>query len=256
MGTALIMGMHVHGQEDQLILGERFTTPSKILGEDRTINIYRTSEAEGDLHVFYLLDGSWDEDLIPVCGLIRFASFPWVEMIPQALVVGITNVDRRRDLTHPTSIEEDRLEFPTTGGSERFMRFVNDELRPEITRRYGQAASSTLIGQSFGGLFALEVLRTSPGSFNNYIMVSPSLWWDKGSLIQQKQPEIAEGTGIYIAWGAEGEQMDAAMSSLQRSFEAPGSNKAKIMLDHLPDHDHADAMLLAVYRGLRHLFKK
>jgi predicted alpha/beta superfamily hydrolase len=57
-------------------------------------------------------------------------------------------------------------------------------------------------------LLATEILLKKSSIFNKYIIVSPSLWWDNGSLLNE-QSEIllksfASKTDIYIGIGKEG----------------------------------------------------
>src|SRR5690606_17936246 len=106
--------------------------------------------------VIYLLDGSLNEDFVHVSGLVQFLSFPWVGSLPPTIVVGIDNRDRRRDFTFPAQVEEDRKNYPTTGGSARFMEFLETELVPLVESLYPVNSERALIGQSLGGLLASE----------------------------------------------------------------------------------------------------
>ncbi len=89
---------------------------SSQLAEKRTLNIYLPEGyKENDTTrypVIYLLDGSADEDFIHVVGLVQFNTFPWINRIPKSIVVGIANVDRRRDFTYPTNRRKKRSVFP------------------------------------------------------------------------------------------------------------------------------------------------
>ena len=62
---------------------------------------------------------------------------------------------------------------------------IEKELQPYIETKYKTNNDKTIIGQSLGGLFATEVLLKKPTLFNKYIIISPSLWWDNGSLLNQ-----------------------------------------------------------------------
>src|SRR6476620_1537899 len=103
------------------VLGTTVEIKSTVLNEQRTLNIYLPpGYAEKDslrYPVIYLLDGSADEDFIHIAGLVQFLNFPWVNSVPNTIIVGIANVDRRRDLTFPTTIEKDKKDYPTTGSS-------------------------------------------------------------------------------------------------------------------------------------------
>lgn len=54
--------------------------------------------------------------------------------MPESIVVGIANVDRKRDFTYPSTIPIDRTEFPTSGGAAEFIAFIAQELQPYIQK--------------------------------------------------------------------------------------------------------------------------
>ena len=91
------------------ILGRIDKIPSVVLGETRTLNIYLPEGYSQDSStvypVIYLLDGSANEDFIHIVGVVQFLIM--IERMPKSIVVGIANVDRRRDFTMPTSVDQD-----------------------------------------------------------------------------------------------------------------------------------------------------
>jgi predicted alpha/beta superfamily hydrolase len=106
---------------------------------------------------------------------------------------------RYRDLTPVT---EDKTLFPTQpplaaadqgGGSELFYRFITEELRPAVSASYPlDAHHQTLYGHSLGGLFVLGVMFKHPESFDGYVASSPSIWWDKGSVLKDESGFLAK----------------------------------------------------------------
>ncbi len=72
-----------------------------------------------------MLDGSADEDFIHIVGLVQFNSFEWINHLPKSIVLGIATVDRKRDFTFPTNIEEDKKIIQNSGHSEMFIRFLS-----------------------------------------------------------------------------------------------------------------------------------
>ena len=122
------------------VLGSIEQIHSEILGEDRVLNIYLPEgySADDTTHypVIYLLDGSADEDFIHIVGLVQFNSFEWINRVPRSIVIGIATVDRRRDFTIPSTVEEERKSFPTTGHSDKFMSFLESELQPFVNKKY------------------------------------------------------------------------------------------------------------------------
>jgi len=239
------------------------------LGEKRVLNIYLP---EGYVKndrvrypVIYLLDGSADEDFIHIVGLVQFNNFEWIKRVPKSIVVGIASVDRRRDFTFPTSIQDDKKEFPSTGHSNKFIAFLEKELQPFIEKKYNGSGNRTIIGQSLGGLLATEILLKKPALFNKYIIVSPSLWWDNGSVLNEGSEILGEGyrqeTDIYIGVGKEGvtpgtipRVMEADAKLLFEKFRASRSKNVKVSFDYLPQEDHATIMHQAVYNAFRLIY--
>lgn len=247
-------------QSNTLNIGVIENINSVELGENRTLNIYLpegyTADAKDEYPVIYLLDGSMNEDFIHIVGVVQFLTM--IEKMPKSIVVGIANVDRKRDFTFPTTIEQDKKDFPTTGSSVKFMNFIEKELQPFIQKNYKVTASKTIIGQSLGGLFATEVLLKKPSLFNNYIIISPSLWWNNESLLAEapkllEQP-INTKTKVYIAVGSEGKQME---NDAKKLAEVLSKNKnLKTTFEPLPKENHLTILHNSVYRGLENLNAK
>lgn len=251
------------------VLGLIDKIQSKSLGEERILNIYVPEGYNRNdtvrYPVTYLLDGSADEDFIHVVGLYQFNSFEWIARVPKSIVVGIATVDRRRDFTYPTTIEKDKKKYPTTGHSDRFIDFLEKELQPFIEKKYKGTASRTIIGQSLGGLLATEILLKKPALFGKYIIVSPSLWWDNESLLNQGSPILFEHyshkTDVYIAVGKEGltpteipRVMEVDANLLAEKLRAAKSKNVQVFFDYLPGEDHGTIMHQAVSNGLRMLY--
>ncbi|MEO6906064.1 MAG: alpha/beta hydrolase-fold protein, partial [Ginsengibacter sp.] len=190
LSTTLTFGQKIKAARTDttkpFVLGVIDEIQSKELGEKRILNIYLPEGYNQNdttkYPVIYLLDGSANEDFIHIVGLVQFYTFEWINQIPKTIVVGIATVDRRRDFTFPTTLEEDRKAYPTTGHSDKFISFLKNELQSFIEKKYKANNDRTIIGQSLGGLLATEILLKEPTLFNKYIIVSPSLWWDNGSL--------------------------------------------------------------------------
>ncbi len=251
------------------VLGLTDEIQSKELGEKRILNIYLPEGYNKNdttkYPVTYLLDGSADEDFIHVVGLFQFNNFSWINRVPKSIVVGIATVDRRRDFTFPTTIEKDKARYPTTGHSDKFIAFIEKELQPFIEKKYKGNVSKTIIGQSLGGLLATEVLIKRPALFNKYIIVSPSLWWDNGSLLNQVSPALvasySQKIDVYIGVGKEGltstenpRVMEVDANLLADKISAAKNKAVTVYFDYLPQEDHGTIMHQAVFNALRALY--
>jgi uncharacterized protein len=217
------------------------------LNENRTLNIYLPQgfHKDSSYPVIYLLDGSADEDFIHVAGLVQFYNFPWVNVLPKSIVVGIANVDRRRDFTFPTTIEKDRKDFPTTGGSEKFIRFIENELQPYINQSFKTNGNNMIIGQSLGGLLATEVLLKKPELFSKYVIVSPSLWWDNESLLKTKLSSIRNKLWVYIAVGNEGKIMEDDAKALHELIKSKLTN-GTVQFEYISNKHHGNIFHQAI----------
>jgi len=242
-----------------LKIGDKIEIKSKILNENRILNIYLPNGYSKDstkkYPVIYLLDGSIDEDFIHIAGIVQFGSFSWINMIPETIVVGISNVDRKRDFTFPTTIERDKKDFPTTGKSEKFINFIENELQPFIDNNYNTSNTKTIIGQSLGGLLATEILLKKPHLFDNYIIVSPSLWWNNESLLKIESKEYKTKKSIYIAVGKEGEVMERTAKELYEKFNLEKKKNTELFYEFFEKQNHGDALHLAVYNAFEKIFK-
>lgn len=239
-------------------IGKTVKIKSKILKENRELNIYLPTNYQADslktYPIIYLLDGSKDEDFIHISGIVQFGSFSWINMLPESIVVGIANVDRKRDFTYPSNNQLDQKEFPTSGKSEVFINFIESELQPYINSKFRTTNNTTIIGQSLGGLLATEILLKKPDLFDNYIIVSPSLWWDDENLLNIKPINYNTNKSIYIAVGKEGEVMERTAKQLYEKLNSVQKENTKLFFNFLENKTHGDALHIAVYDAFEKIY--
>ena len=163
---------------------------SDVLGEERTILVrtppgYAASTIR--YPVLYLTDG--DAQIGHTAATVAFLARNG--RMPEMIIVGVTNTDRTRDLT-PTKAELAGAggtvnQFPTSGGSDKFLAFFERELIPKIEAGYRTAPFRVFAGHSFGGLFATYAAVAKPDLFNALIAVSPTLFWDNDLPIRKTE---------------------------------------------------------------------
>ncbi|MGS2727127.1 alpha/beta hydrolase [Psychroserpens sp. BH13MA-6] len=244
--------------ETDFSIGKSITIESTILDQTRDLNIYLPLNYSDDnsntYPVIYLLDGSKDEDFIHVSGIVQFGSFPWINMLPESIVVGIGNVDRKKDFTFPSQNKLDQKEFPTSGNSKKFIAFIEKELQPFIASNYKTNKIKTIIGQSLGGLLATEILFKNPELFDNYIIVSPSLWWNDEKLLDEVVTNFDSKKAIYIAGGKEGDVMERTAKELFTKLKKNQTQNTRLFYEFLEDKTHGDALHCAVYNAFEKIF--
>lgn len=271
----LFFAICAHGQNiaqpttNSIILGKAEVFHSAILSEDRTLNIYLPDgyNSNEKYPIIYLLDGSADEDFIHVTGIVQFNTIPWVNRIPKSIVIGIANTNRKLNFTSQSDNENDHKWVPTSGGSSLFISFIENELQPYVNKKFGGNKGNTIIGQSLGGLLAAEILFTKPQLFNQYIIISPSLWWRDGYLLREK-PLILDQAyttpiQIYIGVGKEGSIdgsknhiMEKDAELLAKKIKNGSSKNVKVFFNYLPDESHATITHQAVFNAFRFLYPK
>jgi predicted alpha/beta superfamily hydrolase len=177
---------------------------SQVLGESRKIYIqlpdsYTPGETR-EYPVVFILDG---EVFLPtVSDVLKYYSGGFM---PEMVLVGISNEENRtRDLT--TSTIETKYGMPfhqENGEAERFIAFIGKELIPYIESNYPVTSYRTIIGHSYGGLFAIYSLLTQPDVFANYLAIDPSLDWDGQKLIHEAQEKLVtrkyENKALFIS---------------------------------------------------------
>ncbi len=196
-----------------IVIGESRVLDSAVMGTKRTINVSLPPDyaEEGKTYpVLYLLDGGVDQDFLTVTGAMRLDTM-WGRS-RDAIVVGIQSVDRRAELTGPTSDPDLLATYPTAGQSEQFRRFLGDEVVPFVESHYRTNGESGVIGESLAGLFVLETWLRQPRLFTRYVAISPSLWWDHEKLTRLAPQLLREGDirpPLALVTENEGEEMAA-----------------------------------------------
>lgn len=173
-----------------LEIGKLLKIDSKILGEERPILVYTPDDyaSSGTPYpVLYLLDG--DYHFHHATGIVDFLSK--LGRIPRMIVVGIHNIDRNRDFL-PTRVND----FPPIAGADKFLAFIREELVPFMDKNYRTAPYRIICGHSYGGLFGIYFLVNSPGLFQAYIIISPSVYWDNCLLLKKTRELFKQTPGL------------------------------------------------------------
>ena len=188
------------------------------------------------------------------------------QLIPEILLIGIAyDVDydrfyrmRSLDLT-PTEVTTFRpggIHHPS-GGAEPFSRFIQAELIPHVDRTYRtQVSERALYGHSFGGLFGTYVLLHHPEMFNRYLLLSPSLWWDRKTLygdLDRLPPRIGP-TRLFMASGDLEPHIDDHQTAFTELLMRQDVGGLTIESEVLDNETHRTIFGPGFTRGLRFLY--
>ncbi|RYZ22286.1 MAG: hypothetical protein EOO16_09645 [Chitinophagaceae bacterium] len=261
----LAVGPSAAQQADSSIrIGHTERLYSKTLGESRTLYVHTPSNMkQGDRYpVLYLLDG---ESFIEMAaGQAAYLSESY-KIIPSLIIVAIRNTDRVRDFT-PTHFNAGPDGKPDTsanafgknsGGAEKFIAFLRNELLPYIEAKYPVAPYRILAGHSLGGLLAVHCLTWHPDLFNGYIAASPSLQWDNESALHRATEELGKSRldkRFFLCDANEGGKFHANQVQLDSVLKQRNIPGLRYKYVYYPGESHLSEPVKAFYDGLRHVY--
>lgn len=233
---------------------------STVLGEERPILVrtprgYETGNAR--YPVLYLTDG--DAHILHTAASIDFLARNG--RMSELIVVGIPNTDRMRDLS-PTRVNltgaTGAPQFPTSGGADKFLQFIETELMPEIEKNYRVHPYRVLAGHSLGGLFVVHAMIAKPDLFNSYIAVSPALQWDNQVVIKRAEDFLKTRKEtpktLYFSLGYEPGPIEDAFHQFKQLLTRQKSNGLDWEAQEMTDEDHGSVVLRSHYAGLRKIY--
>jgi uncharacterized protein len=215
-------------------IGISYTLDSAVLGDKREINIWAPpgiEEGRAPGAVVYLVDGGLDQDFRHIVGLGELCALSWT--CETTIIVGIQTKDRQHELTPPATDPRFIEGFPQAGGAADFRRFIAEEVRPFVEERYPPAPRTALIGESLAGLFVADTLLEAPELFDDFIAISPSLWWDGGRTAAAAPQKLAAGDlagrRLYLAVANEGGTMQAGIDTFRAALASAAQDGFEFM---------------------------
>jgi predicted alpha/beta superfamily hydrolase len=180
--------------------------------------------------------------------------------MPEVIVVGIAydGLKWQYYFEYPTLVFRD-LTPTASGEADKFLEFLQDELFPFIDANYRtDTQDRTIVGHSVGGLFSLYVLFQSPDTFNRYIALSPSLWWDK-KVIFEYEEEFAKNQSelpvkLFLAAGELETSLASDLEKFHQILEDRNYAGLEMEMVIFEDETHSSVLPGATSRGFRSVF--
>jgi predicted alpha/beta superfamily hydrolase len=264
--------------EQATSIGQVDSIWSVTLNEHRPFIVYTppsysdTTLVPGHYPVLYLLDG--DAHFHSVSGLVQIlgTGINGTFAVPALIVIAIPNTDRTRDLTPthsvrgPDGVDVPAEFFASSGGGTAFLEFLRDELIPHIDAEYRTVPYRVFVGHSFGGITVLNALFTMPETFDAYVAIDPSLWWDDRVLVRRARDffESArlDGKVLYMTQAntiipgdtAVNHQFTAipAFDAIVTTFDRSG---IRYGFRYYREDSHGSVPLISTYDALRFVFE-
>lgn len=182
---------------------DRYLMESKAVGDTFRIDVIPPPGYAGEKDkypVVYVTDANYLLSSVAASYLAQAT-----EEYPKMIIVGIGwNVPsitriRVRDFS-PTCDKEFKKKNSMTnkecGQADKFVAFIEDELKPFIYSSYRTTKEETLVGYSFGGLFALHVLFNHTDTFDNFVVGSAAMNWDDYFLTKSEKKYAEANTDL------------------------------------------------------------
>ena len=240
----------------------RKITSSIVTGQEYELHIllpgnYKNSNKK--YPVVYLMDSQWDFPLVKcIYGEHYYDGF-----IPEMIIVGVTwgginpNPDslRARDYT-PTKVDQ----LKQSGGADKFLSFMKDELFPFIESNYSaDPENRSLMGCSLGGLVTLYAFLTHTEMFNGYAAASPAVGWNNGVLYQYEKDfankKLTKPVRVYMTVG-DVERGRPYYEQMAAQFTGKNYQNVSIRSKILENTGHSGTKGETFARGLQYIFEK
>lgn len=227
---------------------------SAVLQEQRSLKVFIPDTWKKDstekYEVIYLTDGEWVSELFPF--IYRFAKGE--NFVPPVIIVAIPNryingVNQRDRDFLPVHVADNTI----SGGADRFISFLKNELIPYINKTYPVNGTNSLYGHSYGGLFSMYAFLTEPELFETCYATDPSFRWNNDYAIKLASERLGKITLERHLWIAgiestyKGMGIDRMDTVLRQ--KAPANIYWKIGL--FPNESHNSVRLKAIYDGLK-----
>lgn len=246
-----IPGSEIRKITSSIVTGQEYELQVLLPGSHKTSN--------KKYPVIYLMDSQWDFPLLKCL----YGEHYYDGFIPELIVVGVTwggvnpNPDslRARDYT-PT--KEARL--PHSGGADKFLAFMKEELFPFIEKNYkADNNNRTLMGCSLGGLFTLYTLFTQPELFTGYAAASPAVGWDREALYKYEkefaEKKLSKPVRVYMTIG-DVERSRPAYERFAAQMTSRNYTSVSLKSKILENTGHSGTKSETFGRGMQYVFEK
>ena len=255
-------------QGEPIVIGSSHRIKSSVYGDDQllTVRLPRGYAENPDKRypVLFSIDGGPDQDFELLAGIAAEAEFS--TSFEPFILIGVKTEDRYKQLTPKmTRLPIERLkenfgERVVPGGAEKFRQYLARDVIPWATSRY-RTDRKVLGAASLGGLFVLDTFLEQPGMFDDYISLTPSLWWDDGRIVDEAAQKLgrhaASDRRLYLTMGDEGvgNRTGGWLSKLVATLQAKAPQGLKwAFVDRSGSEEHRSMALISWLDAMRTLY--
>jgi predicted alpha/beta superfamily hydrolase len=266
----ILLSVDAKAKANDIKIGEKNSVYSSVLKEKREYWVSLPKSYNKNSYtkypVLYLLDADMHSFFQIFSGMVNQMSVDASPTIPEMIVIGIVSQERVRDssptnsLTQYGGIKNQALDI--TGGADKLIHFIKDELIPTIDQNYRTSDYRLLTGYSFTGLPVIQSLFITPDTFNAYIAIDPSMWWDNQFMLKQLdsfyQTPSLNKRRLFVATSERVSEVYPKDNYVKQLIEKLNTKpKPGLYFDSIIfglDENHHTMPILSFYKGLRSIF--
>lgn len=246
--------------QEQIIIGQKASIDSAIMNDTREfwVSLPKDYDPNRSYPVCYFFDG--ESNFESVVAQTRRLSNGLYANLPQMILVGIIPKDRTNELT--PSNDQSIVHYNTSGGYDKFLDFIQNELKPYINQKYSTDEFEILIGHFFGGLAAMHTWTHSPEAFDVYLVIDPSMWWDNEKLLREieskKDFNTQKSKILFIAKANDAGSTKEHHSAIRKTDtilkQIYQDNSDRYRFNFYQHEDHGSVFVPSQYDGLRYIY--
>ncbi|WP_375290436.1 alpha/beta hydrolase [Qipengyuania sp.] len=253
-----------------IVIGSAHEISSSVYGETKLISVRLprgyADDPDRRYPVVFSVDGGPEQDFELLSGIAAEAEFS--TSFEPFILIGVRTDNRYAELTPPlermkpetlTEIFGDRMQ---PDGAPKFREFLARDVIPWATSRY-RTDRKVLTAASLGGVFVVDTLLENPELFDDYIALTPSVWWDEGRVVDEAATKPAaqapSDRRIYITMGDEGvgNRSGEWLQTLVSAFSSSAPDGLKwVFVDRAGSEEHRTMALMGWLDAFRTLFLK
>lgn len=223
--------------------------------------------------VVYVTDADYGFPMLRAIGRRMNGEGPRIE---EFILVGLSYgkgedpmASRRRDYTPTANGASGAPAGAIHGQSLRYRDYLRDVVLPFVESRFrAKPKQRVYVGHSYGGLLGAQILMTQPEMFSDYVLGSPSFWFDRKYLLREApallgwQRAIDADVYLYVGEfeakrvGDKRYQQEVDMVADNAAFAAllrgRGHSGLRLQSDVLADEDHLSVAPRGFTKGLLH----
>jgi hypothetical protein len=251
-----------------IVIGSVHRIPSTVYGSEQIITVRLprgyTDDPQRRYPVVFSVDGGPDQDFELLSGIAAEAEFS--TSFEPFILIGVQTKDRYSQITPEwTRLDRELLDDAfggrmVPGGAEKFRRYLATDVIPWATGRY-RTGRKALTSVSLGGLFVIDTFLETPDAFDDYIALTPSVWWDGGRIVDEAAAKLekhgASNRRIYFTMGDEGvgNRTGSWLETLVAAFETSAPDGLKwAFVDRSAAEEHRSMALTGWLDAFRTLY--